>query len=172
MNTRQWDRLKGLLDHTKVVTGGNGDRESLYFAPTIMNGVEWDDKVMEEEIFGPILPVLEYDDLSLVIDKVNARPKPLALYLFTENKSVENKVLESASFGGGCVNDTVLHLVSPYLPFGGVGSSGIGSYHGKHSFDSFSHRKSVLKKSTKINLDLVFPPYNSQKLKWIKRFMK
>ncbi|MNT82490.1 Aldehyde dehydrogenase [compost metagenome] len=118
------------------------------------------------------MPVLEYDDLSLVIDKVNARPKPLALYLFTENKSVENRVLESVSFGGGCVNDTVLHLVSPYVPFGGVGSSGMGSYHGKHSFDSFSHRKSVLKKSTRINLDLIFPPYNERKLKWIKKFMK
>lgn len=172
VNTRQWDRLNGLLDDAKVVAGGYGDREHLYFAPTIMKGVEWDDKVMEEEIFGPILPVLEYDDLSLVIDKVNAKPKPLALYLFTENKTIENKVLHSISFGGGCVNDTILHLVSPYLPFGGVGSSGMGSYHGKHSFDSFSHRKSVLKKSTRINLDLIFPPYNLQKLKWIKRFMK
>ncbi|MNI03609.1 Aldehyde dehydrogenase [compost metagenome] len=172
VNTQQWDRLNGLLDPTKVVAGGNGDRDNLYFAPTIMNGVNWNDKVMEEEIFGPILPVLEYDDLSHVIDKVNARPKPLALYLFTENKSIENKVLESVTFGGGCVNDTILHLASPYLPFGGVGSSGMGSYHGKHSFDSFSHRKSVLKKSTRIHVDLIFPPHNNQKLKWIKRFMK
>lgn len=172
VNTRQWDRLIGLLDHTKVITGGTGDREALYIAPTIMNEVLWDDKVMEEEIFGPILPVLQYSDLEDAISKINARPKPLALYVFTSNKNVEDKVLESISFGGGCVNDTILHLVSPHLPFGGVGSSGMGSYHGKHSFEAFSHRKSILKKSTKINLNLIFPPYNVHKLKWLKRFMK
>lgn len=172
VNTRQWDRLNGLLDHSKVVAGGTGDRESLYIAPTIMNEVVWNDKVMEEEIFGPILPVLRYSDLEDTISKINARPKPLALYVFTSNKDIENKVLESIPFGGGCVNDTILHLVSPHLPFGGVGSSGMGSYHGKHSFGAFSHRKSILKKSTKISLNLIFPPYNVHKLKWLKRFMR
>lgn len=172
VNERQWDRLRSLLSESKVVVGGNGDREDLYFAPTIMNDVAWNDKVMEEEIFGPILPVLEYTDLNEVIESINSRPKPLALYLFTKNKLTETKVMEQVSFGGGCINDTILHLVSPYLPFGGVGASGMGAYHGRHSFETFSHLKSVLKKSTRINLSLIYPPASSKKLKLIRKFMK
>lgn len=172
VNESHWDRLSGLLNESKTVVGGTGDRNDLYLAPTIMDGVTWNDKIMEEEIFGPILPVLEYDDLDDVIGKINSRPKPLALYLFTDNKLTETQVIEQVTFGGGCINDTMLHLVSPYLPFGGVGSSGMGAYHGRHSFETFSHMKSVLKKSTRINLSLIFPPSTDKKLKLLKKFMK
>ncbi|MDU2242867.1 MAG: aldehyde dehydrogenase [Paenibacillus sp.] len=172
VNERHWDRLMGLLDPSKVAAGGTGDRGDLYLAPTIMENVSWEDPVMQEEIFGPILPVLEYRDLDAALRDIGERPKPLALYLFTSNAETERKVVESVSFGGGCVNDTVMHLVSPYLPFGGVGSSGMGAYHGRYSFETFSHRKSVLKKSTRVNLSFIYPPYNTGKLKLIRRFMK
>lgn len=151
----------GLLEPSKVVVGGDGDREDLYLEPTIMDRVNWEDPVMQEEIFGPILPVLEYRDLDAALRKIGERPKPLALYLFTSNVATERKVMESVSFGGGCVNDTVMHLVSPYLPFGGVGSSGMGAYHGRYSYETFSHRKSVLKKSTRVNLSFIYPPYTA-----------
>ncbi|WP_435923592.1 aldehyde dehydrogenase [Paenibacillus sp. DYY-L-2] len=172
VNERHWERLTGLVDPSKVVAGGEKDRGDLYLAPTLMDRVDWADKVMEEEIFGPILPVLEYDDLDQAVSKLNSRPKPLALYLFTSDKGVERKVMESVSFGGGCVNDTLLHLVTPYLPFGGVGQSGMGSYHGKYSFEAFSHMKGVLKKSTRVKIDFIFPPYTQKKLSLIKRVMK
>lgn len=172
VNERHWERLNGLLEHSKIAAGGQSDRDDLYLSPTLMDRVSWDDKVMEEEIFGPILPILEYSDLDQAIAAINSRPKPLALYLFTGNKQIENRVMRSVSFGGGCVNDTLLHLVTPYLPFGGVGASGMGSYHGRYSFEAFSHMKGVLKKSTKINPSFIFPPYNDSKLKMIKKFMK
>lgn len=172
VNERHWERLTGLVDPSKVVAGGEKDRRDLYLAPTLMDRVDWADKVMEEEIFGPILPVLEYDDLDQAVSRLNSRPKPLALYLFTSDKEVERKVMESVSFGGGCVNDTLLHLVTPYLPFGGVGQSGMGSYHGKYSFEAFSHMKGVLKKSTRVKIDFIFPPYTEKKLSLIKRVMK
>nr|WP_232729827.1 aldehyde dehydrogenase [Paenibacillus phocaensis] len=172
VNERHWSRLMGLLDPSKVAFGGVGEREDLYLAPTIMEDVNWDDPVMQEEIFGPILPVLGYHDLDAALRDISERPKPLALYLFTSSTATERKVMESVSFGGGCVNDTVMHLVSPHLPFGGVGSSGMGAYHGRHSFETFSHRKSVLKKSTRVNLSFIYPPYTAGKLKLIRRFMK
>lgn len=172
VNERHWERLTGLVDPSKVVAGGEKDRGDLYLAPTLMDRVDWADKVMEEEIFGPILPVLEYDDLDRAVSRLNSRPKPLALYLFTSDKEVERKVMESVSFGGGCVNDTLLHLATPYLPFGGVGQSGMGSYHGKYSFEAFSHMKGVLKKSTRVKIDFIFPPYTEKKLSLIKRVMK
>lgn len=172
VNERQVDRLIQLIDTKKVVLGGEYDVENRYIAPTILDNVTWEDKVMEDEIFGPILPILEYENLDIAIRQINNRQKPLALYLFTENREVEKKVIEDVSYGGGCVNDTMIHLASPFLPFGGVGTSGMGSYHGKKSFETFSHMKSVLKKSTKINLSFIFPPYNKEKVKLIRRFMK
>lgn len=172
VNERQWDRLNSLIDSSKVVVGGHGDREQRYFAPTIMEGVTWEDKVMEDEIFGPILPILDYKNLNEAISQIQDRPKPLALYLFTNNKQVEQQVLENTSFGGGCVNDTLLHLVTPHMPFGGVGSSGMGAYHGRYSFETFSHMKSVLKKSTAISLKMLYPPYSVKNMNLIKRFMK
>ncbi|MEA3318769.1 MAG: aldehyde dehydrogenase [Bacillota bacterium] len=172
VNERQFDRLASLVDKEKVVVGGGIDREELYMEPTVMDGVSWEDKVMKGEIFGPILPVLEYKDLNDAMRQINNYPKPLALYVFTENSEVEEQVIEGTSFGGGCVNDTVTHLTNPYLPFGGVGTSGIGSYHGKDSFDTFSHKKSVMKKSTKINLSFLYPPYSDKSIKMLKKFMK
>ena len=172
VNEAQIKRLIGLIDSNKVVVGGEYNEENLYIAPTIMKDVTWEDKVMEDEIFGPILPVLDYENLDEVIKIVNSRPKPLALYVFTESKPVGEKVIESISYGGGCVNDTITHLSTPHLPFGGVGSSGLGSYHGAKSFETFSHYKSVLKKSTKINLSFIFPPYSKEKLDLVKKYMK
>src|SRR5690606_16389289 len=132
--------------------------------------VGWDDKVMQEEIFGPILPILTYENLFEALEKINGLPKPLALYIFSESKQIQEHILNEVSFGGGCVNDTILHLSSPYLPFGGVGESGIGAYHGKNSFDTFSHEKSVLKQTTKFDI-----PYRYGKtenaLKMIRKFM-
>jgi aldehyde dehydrogenase (NAD+) len=172
VNERQFDRIVSLMDTDKVVTGGSFMREELYMEPTVMDNVTWDDRVMQEEIFGPILPVLEYRGLRDALKQINDRPKPLALYVFTENKEVEEQVIQGASYGGGCVNDTVTHLTNPYLPFGGVGTSGIGSYHGKNSFETFSHKKSVMKKSTKINFSFLYPPYSEKNINLLKKVMK
>lgn len=172
VNARQVNRLIQLIQKEKVLIGGEYDVENLYVAPTVLDNVTWQDKVMEDEIFGPILPILEYENIDNAITQINSRSKPLALYLFTEDKEVEKKVIENVSYGGGCVNDTMTHLASPFLPFGGVGTSGIGSYHGKKSFEAFSHMKSVLKKSTRINLSFIFPPYNKEKVNLVRRFMK
>lgn len=172
VNERQLNRLIQLIQKEKVLIGGEYDVENLYIAPTVLDNVTWQDKVMEDEIFGPILPILEYENIDNAIAQINSRSKPLALYLFTEDKEVEKKVIENVSYGGGCVNDTMTHLASPFLPFGGVGTSGIGSYHGKKSFEAFSHMKSVLKKSTRINLSFIFPPYNKEKVNLVRRFMK
>jgi len=173
VNTRQFDRLTSIIDRdkSKVIYGGSYNREKLYIEPTLIDNADWQDASMEDEIFGPIFPILEYSDLNEVINMINERPKPLALYLFTENEPVEHKVLNSVSFGGGCVNDTISHVASSYMPFGGVGNSGIGGYHGKESFETFSHRKSILKKSTRFNFNLIFPPYKD-KVKLVKRFLK
>ena len=172
VNDRQLNSLIKLIDKDKVVIGGEYDLEDLYLSPTIMDNVTWEDLVMEDEIFGPILPIIEYEDLDDIINKVNNRPRPLALYVFSEDKKIQDKVIESISYGGGCVNDTISHLATPYLPFGGVGTSGIGSYHGKSSFDLFSHKKSVMKKPTRFGLNFIFPPYDSKKVNLIKKVLK
>lgn len=172
INEKQIKRLVELVDKDKTIYGGEFDIDDLYIAPTIMDQVTWEDKVMEDEIFGPILPIIEYEDLDDSIKKINTRPRPLALYLFTESKSIEQKVIENVSYGGGCINDTMLHLTSPFLPFGGVGTAGLGSYHGQKSFETFSHMKSILKKSTRINISLIFPPYSKEKVKLLRRVMK
>lgn len=150
VNAREFDRVAAILerDTAKIVYGGRTDSEDLYIEPTILDNVSWDSAAMEDELFGPILPVLEYRELDEAINMINRRPKPLALYLFTENKAVEEQVLSRISFGGGCVNDTIMHVTNSYLPFGGVGDSGMGAYHGKRSFDLFSHRKSIVNKGT------------------------
>ncbi|PYZ92356.1 aldehyde dehydrogenase family protein [Salipaludibacillus keqinensis] len=148
------DRLVSMIDQDKVFYGGGFDREKRYVEPTIMMDVNMNDDVMAEEIFGPILPIMFYKDDYEIIDIVRQRPNPLALYLFTENKESEKFILSSLSFGGGCVNDTIMHLATPYLPFGGVGESGMGAYHGKSSFDTFTHEKSVLKQPTSFDLPI------------------
>lgn len=168
VNDRHWQRLVNFLGEGEIVVGGKYDRENLYIAPTIIEGVTWDSAIMEEEIFGPILPLLPYTDLQEIINKINDRPHPLALYFFSENKELQEEVIRSIPFGGGCINDTIMHLSSPYLPFGGIGDSGMGRYHGKYTFDTFTHYKSILKKSLKFDQQWRYPPYkiNLNLLKW------
>ncbi|MFN3360988.1 MAG: aldehyde dehydrogenase [Pseudanabaenaceae cyanobacterium] len=168
VNDRHWQRLVNFLGEGKIVVGGKYERENLYIAPTIIEGVTWDSAIMEEEIFGPILPLLPYTDLQEIINKINDRPHPLALYFFSENKQLQEEVIKSIPFGGGCINDTIMHLSSPYLPFGGIGDSGMGRYHGKYTFDTFTHYKSILKKSLKFDQQWRYPPYkiNLNLLKW------
>ncbi|SHK26974.1 aldehyde dehydrogenase [Hespellia stercorisuis] len=162
INERHLTRLKGLLDEGKIATGGTVNDLTRQMAPTILDGVTWGDNVMSEEIFGPILPVLVYDSMVEVVQDINARPKPLALYLFTKSASNEAYVMKHISYGGGCINDTICHLATSEMPFGGVGTSGMGSYHGKAGFDTFTHYKSMMKKSTKVDLPFRYPPYKNQ----------
>lgn len=170
INERHFNRLVALLQNGVVSHGGQIDRAANKIAPTLLTDVQWDDPIMQEEIFGPILPILTYRRIDEAIAQIQKRPKPLALYLFTRNAETEKRVLGEISFGGGCVNDTVLHLATPHMPFGGVGESGMGGYHGKHSFDTFSHTKSILKRFAKPDVPLRYPPYGG-KMKWIKKMM-
>jgi len=137
--------------------------------PTILDNVGWDSPVMSEEIFGPIIPVLTYSNLDSIVKTINGRPKPLSAYLFTSDKKVERYFLRNLSFGGGCINDTIVHLSVSRLPFGGVGASGMGSYHGKAGFDAFTHYKSILHKSNYIDVPLRYPPYTDFALKLLKK---
>ncbi|REK74945.1 aldehyde dehydrogenase [Paenibacillus paeoniae] len=178
VNDRQFDRLATILqqDQGGIAHGGRTDRDDLYIEPTLIEaGNAADSKIaaasMEDELFGPLLPVLTYSDLEDAIGLVQKKPKPLALYVFSEDRNVQNRVMGTLSFGGGCVNDTLSHLINHHLPFGGVGHSGIGGYHGKHSFDLFSHRKSVLKRTTKFEPGILFPPYEG-KLKLFRKVLK
>ena len=172
VNRRHFDRVMGLIDPAKVVYGGAGDSETLRIQPTILDGVSPGDPVMEEEIFGPLLPVLTFDRLQEAADFIVQRPKPLALYLFSRDRAARQLFLERVPFGGGCVNDTVIHLASSRLPFGGVGDSGMGGYHGKASFNTFSHRKSVVVKGTWPDLPLRYPPYTPWKEKLFRLFLR
>ncbi|SLD82769.1 coniferyl-aldehyde dehydrogenase [Mycobacteroides abscessus subsp. massiliense] len=154
-----------------VVFGGNSSKEDLYIEPTLLDNITNDNKIMKEEIFGPILPIITYDNFDEVLEIIQSKSKPLSLYLFSEDENMTHRVLEELSFGGGAINDTLMHLANPNLPFGGVGSSGIGQYHGKYSFDTFSHMKSYTFKSTRLESSLFFPPYKG-KFKYIKTFFK
>jgi len=159
VNDRQFDRLVSLLGEGKILIGGQTDKSDRFIAPTLIDQISANAKIMEEEIFGPILPILEYDQLDEAIAFINDRPKPLALYLFSKNQQIQKRITQEVAFGGSCFNDTIMHLSNPELPFGGVGNSGIGSYHGKASFDTFSHRKSILKNSFRFDLKWRYPPY-------------
>jgi aldehyde dehydrogenase (NAD+) len=170
VNDRQFERLVGLLNEGKILIGGQSDKCDRFISPTIIDKVSHNSKIMSEEIFGPILPILDYDKISDAIAIVNSHPKPLALYLFSNNKQNQEQILQEVSFGGGCFNDTIMHLGNPELPFGGVGNSGMGSYHGKASFDTFSHRKSVLKNSFRFDLKWRYPPYKLT-LETLKKFI-
>lgn len=172
VNEQNMRRLLALIEGADVYCGGQHDMEQRYLAPTILNNVQPIDPVMQEEIFGPVFPVMEYADFSEAIDYINANPKPLALYIFSESKKRQKEILLKTSSGGGCINETVMHLASPYLPFGGVGQSGMGAYHGKSSFDTFSHKKSVMKKSNLVDVPLRYPPYNDINLALLKRTLK
>ncbi|GGM38853.1 aldehyde dehydrogenase [Paraliobacillus quinghaiensis] len=171
VNEKHFNRLTAFLDNGKLRFGGKTDPNKKAIEPTVLTDIKWDDPIMADEIFGPILPVLTFDELPDMIDEITNIPKPLALYLFTENKAVQDKILAEISFGGGCINDTIYHLASPYLPFGGVGNSGMGSYHGKSSFDTFSHHKSVLKQTTRFDIPIRYPNTKNG-LKWVRRLLK
>ncbi len=172
VNVRHHRRLMGLLRGSgDVVVGGDGNEQERYIAPTILRNVPADAPVMADEIFGPILPVLKVKDIDEAIALVNARPKPLALYLFTKDADIQSRVLERTSSGGVAVNHTTMQVAIPCLPFGGVGASGMGAYHGKATFETFSHRKSVLLQSTWIDPSIIYPPYSDRKKKWMRRLL-
>ena len=172
VNRKHFDRVMGLIDPSKVVFGGKGDPDTLKIQPTVLDNVSPQDPVMGEEIFGPVLPVLTFDQIEEALDFVRARPRPLALYLFSRDKEVQRLFLRRASFGGGCINDTVIHLATSRMGFGGVGNSGMGSYHGRDSFETFSHRKSVVKKSTLLDLPVRYAPYSSGKDRLLRLFLR
>ncbi|MGE6487776.1 aldehyde dehydrogenase [Paenisporosarcina sp. NPDC076898] len=173
INSKQFERLRQLIRHegAHIALGGNMDESDLYIEPTILDGVSWKSPSMEDEIFGPLLPIMTYDRLESAISQIRKYPKPLSAYLFSENKRAIQYFLEELPFGGGCINDTVTHVGSAHLPFGGVGSSGLNAYHGKYSFEAFTHAKSILKKSTKFPVNIVFPPYKN-KVKLVKTLLK
>ncbi|MEX0844668.1 MAG: aldehyde dehydrogenase [Balneolaceae bacterium] len=166
-----FNRLIGYLKEGDIYCGGKTDPEDLYIEPTVLTGVSEEAKVMDEEIFGPILPILTFEKIADAIGLIQEKPKPLALYIFTNNSDAEKLVLATCSFGDGVVNDVVAHFGSHHLPIGGVGNSGMGSYHGKQSFETFSHTKGIMKKSTWLDIPLRYAPYKG-KLKWIKKILK
>lgn len=172
INQKHFHRVMGLIDAEKVVFGGKGDPNTLKIQPTILDCVSPDDPVMQEEIFGPVLPVLTYDTLDQAAEFVNSRPHPLALYLFSENSDARELFLRRVPFGGGCINDTIIHLATSRMGFGGVGNSGMGRYHGKDSFDTFSHKKSIVQKSTWMDLPIRYPPYSPWKERLLRLFLR
>lgn len=171
INQRHFERLLSLIKDEKIIVGGNSNSKTLKIEPTLLDNPNIESKVMSEEIFGPILPIIEYENIDKAINYVKKFEKPLALYLFTNDKKVQNKVLNEISFGGGCINDTIIHIANSNMGFGGVGYSGIGSYHGKRSFDTFSHERSITKKYA-LDLPMRYMPYNNFKDKLIRIFLK
>jgi aldehyde dehydrogenase (NAD+) len=171
ISSKHFDMLIPLIENSEIYYGGEKDSQEKYISPTIINNVKWTDKIMENEIFGPILPVIVWEDLDYTINLINKRPRPLALYLFTNDKELEEKVLNNIIFGGGVINDTIMHLSNPYLPFGGVGASGMGGYHGKYSFETFTHNMSIMKRGFWPDIKLKYPPY-SGKLDTLRKLLK
>ena len=171
INQRNFERLIRFIDREKVYLGGNYDLQKKYIEPTVLHNINWDDKVMQDEIFGPILPVLTFKNFNEALLTICEKDKPLAAYLFTKNSEEKEQFKSKISFGGGCINDVVMHLSNDHLPFGGVGNSGIGNYHGKFGFDTFSHQKSVLERVTWGEPDIKYPPYSEKKLNWIKKLL-
>ncbi|MFN5505324.1 MAG: aldehyde dehydrogenase family protein [Flavobacteriia bacterium] len=172
INERNLARLEQLLDKDKIAFGGQIDREKRTISPTLLKDVSFDDAIMQEEIFGPILPLISYTQFDTVLSYIQEHEKPLSAYLFSNDKTEQEAWLGQLSFGGGCINDAIMHITNPNLPFGGVGQSGTGSYHGKAGFDTFSHRKSVFKKPSLFEVPLKYPPYTTTKMGWIKRLLK
>ncbi|HCU8867245.1 TPA: aldehyde dehydrogenase [Staphylococcus aureus] len=173
VNLKHYHRLTSLLNSAQmnIVFGGHSDEDERYIEPTLLDHVTNDSAIMQEEIFGPILPILTYQSLDEAIAFIHQRPKPLSLYLFSEDENATQRVINDLSFGGGAINDTLMHLANPKLPFGGVGASGMGRYHGKYSFDTFTHEKSYIFKSTRLESGVHLPPYKG-KFKYIKAFFK
>lgn len=172
VNRKHFERLLGLIDKKKLVCGGQNNPDTLRIAPTVLTDVTWEDAIMGEEIFGPILPVLTFDTLEEAIQMVEARPHPLALYFFSENKTAQSQVLNCCRFGGGCINDTIIHLATSAMPFGGVGESGMGGYHGKAGFETFSHYRSIVDKKTWMDLPIRYQNYTALKEKMLHMFLK
>lgn len=168
---KHFDRLVGLMDNESILHGGEYSRDTLSIAPTLVDDPDWDSQIMTEEIFGPLLPIIGYDSIVDTVHTLQDRPKPLAFYLFTESEVYKEFVMGSLSFGGGCINDTLIHFANLNMPFGGVGHSGMGNYHGKYSFDTFTHFKSVTEKTTLFDIPLRYPPYSSKVLDWLKKMM-
>lgn len=173
VNLKHYHRLTSLLNSAQmnIVFSGHSDEDERYIEPTLLDHVTNDSAIMQEEIFGPILPILTYQSLDEAIAFIHQRPKPLSLYLFSEDENATQRVINELSFGGGAINDTLMHLANPKLPFGGVGASGMGRYHGKYSFDTFTHEKSYIFKSTRLESGVHLPPYKG-KFKYIKAFFK
>lgn len=171
VNDRNMQRVLGLIDSTKVWFGGSYDLQKRLIEPTILDNVEFTDKVMQEEIFGPIMPIIEYEDLNSAIRYVKSGEKPLSCYVLTSNKKQKEQIIGELSFGGGCVNEAIMHITTSNLPFGGVGNSGIGSYHGKAGFDTFTHYKSILEKPLWFELPLKFSPYTKKKCNMVRKLM-
>ncbi|MBT4472251.1 MAG: aldehyde dehydrogenase [Bacteroidetes bacterium] len=172
INERNFDRLAALLDPSKIYYGGHTDKAQRYIAPTLLHDISFENPIMQEEIFGPILPVLTFTDLNEAVKNVQLLPKPLSCYVFTSSEQVKNKIIKEISFGGGAINDTIMHISNPNLPFGGVGSSGFGSYHGHAGFNCFSNFKSILDKPTWYESSLKYAPYTQKKLAIIKKLLK
>ena len=173
INTRQFDRLEVMLEKnaTELLLVEKKTRDELFIAPTLFDEIDWTSPLMEDELFGPLLPILTYDNLGEAIHQVRKLPKSLAAYMFTENEQAVDYFVENLSFGGGCINDTVSHVGNTNLPFGGIGTSGLNAYHGKASFEVFTHAKSMMNRSTKIPMRLAFPPYQN-KLKIVKSLIQ
>ena len=172
ISKKHFHRIKALIDEKKVVYGGGSNEETLQIEPTIMDKVKPDDAVMQEEIFGPIIPILEFKNRGQVIDFVNERPRPLALYVFTDDKGFAKEITKRCAFGGGCINDTIIHIATSYMGFGGNGESGMGAYHGKAGFDEFSSKKSIVDKKTWLDLPMRYQPYNPVGEKLLKLFLR
>ncbi|MCI5900153.1 MAG: aldehyde dehydrogenase [Hominisplanchenecus sp.] len=172
INEKHFDRICGLIDVKKLVCGGRTDRSTLQIEPSVLDSVTFDDPIMQEEIFGPLLPILTYTDIDEAIARINSMSHPLALYIFTGDKSIAGKVTESCGFGGGCINDTIIHLATSEMSFGGFGESGMGGYHGKRGFDTFSHEKSIVDKKTWIDLPMRYQPYRKLNEKLIHLFLR
>ena len=173
INEKHFNRICGLIDKEKIVIGGKSNKDTLKIEPTILNNITWDDKVMQEEIFGPVLPILEYDKFDNIFSLFDKKDSPLALYLFSTNKKNIKRITTNCRFGGGCINDTIIHLATSEMGFGGVGASGMGSYHGINGFNAFSHTKSIVSKHNWIDLPMRYQPYNRKKFaKIIRSFLK
>lgn len=172
VNRKHFERVRSLIDPETLVLGGEYEEKTLRIAPTVLAGVRESDAVMQEEIFGPVLPILTVASMEEALTFVKARPKPLALYLFTRERQTEELFLKRVSYGGGCVNDTIIHLATSRMGFGGVGESGMGSYHGKKSFQTFSHEKSIVKKAGWLDLPMRYQPYDAVKEKLVRMFVK
>ncbi len=172
INQKHFLRLKNLLVGEKIIFGGELNENTRFISPTLVEIENLNSPLMQEEIFGPILPIITFENLDECIELINFKPKPLALYLFTTDRQTEKRVLNGCSFGGGCINDTIIHLATPYMGFGGVGQSGMGAYHGEQSFKTFSHFRSIVKKSFSLDLKMRYRPYTRKKEKIIKKFLK